>query len=54
VDIINPLTSRPEIVSEGDDITIAFNFTKCGNPITDNIDVLNITIGVKECVILIS
>lgn len=52
LDIIVPSTSSAESVAVGDNITIQFNFTKFGNPITSNVNVTNITIGGAECSIL--
>jgi len=54
MNITDPLESDPESVNTGETLTVAFNFTKFGSPITSNVDVMNITIGGETCTILTS
>lgn len=52
LDVTDPSTGSPETVNADDNITIIFNFTKFGSPITSDVNVTNITIGGSECSIL--
>jgi hypothetical protein len=52
LDIIQPNSTSPQLVTNGENINVYFNFTKFGNLITDNVNVNNITIGGNQCTLV--
>ena len=52
LDVTAPTTSSPYMVTDAENITVSFNFTEDGSPITTNVTIDNITIGGEVCEIL--